>query len=236
MKNKLKKISSLFCITILFLFLFDYIGSYGYDFKYILVVDVVQKIKDRFENLDTYQADFKIISEKAGSKIRQSGRISYKKRSKMLIEFREPYGQKIVSDGRAMWLYIPSMNVVAQQDLKNETGSLFTAGTSNGLKRLFAKYHYTFASKNQPESQQDGTKAYTLSLMQKESRSGFRKLKLWISSEFMIKKVSGETTSGKELEIIFENIKTDVDLSNGMFKFDIPSRVKVVTNPFVSEE
>ena len=235
MKNRNREIFSFFLIVFYF-FLFNFSSLYGYKFEFTTVSDVVKQIKDKFEEFDTYQADFKIISEKAGAKSRQSGKVSYKKKNKMLVEFREPYGQKIVSDGKTMWLYIPAMNVVAEQDLKDETGSLFTTGSSSGLKRLFSKYHYKFASKNQPEVQSDGTKVYTLSLKQKESRSGYRTLKLWISEKYLITRITGETTSGKNVEIIFENIKTDGELSNGIFKFDVPSKAKIIKNPFVSEE
>jgi chaperone LolA len=235
MKNINRQIFFLFFI-IIFSFLFNFSALYGYKFEFTTVSDVVKNIKEKFEDFDTYQADFKIISDKAGAKNRQSGKVSYKKKNKMIVDFREPYGQKIVSDGKTMWLYIPSMNVVAEQDLKDETGSLFTTGSASGLKRLFSKYHYKFASKNQPEVQSDGRKAYTLSLKQKESRSGYRTLKVWVSESYLITKITGETTSGKNVEIIFENIKTDGDLANGLFKFDVPSKAKIIKNPFVSEE
>ncbi len=235
MKNWKKEITA--CFLILFFFFFShYSESYGYKFEFITVSDVVKKIKERFTGLDSYQADFKIVSEKAGSKIHQSGKLSYMNSNKMLVEFREPYGQRIVSDGKTMWLYIPSMNVVAEQDLKNDSGSIFSSGTWGGLKRLFSKYHYKFASKKQPEAQPDGSKMYTLFLKQRESRSGYRTLKLWVSDDYLVTKVFGETSTGKKVEILFNNIRTNVELSNGIFKFDIPSKAKIIKNPFVSEE
>ena len=83
--------------------------------------------------------------------------------SNQVIRFFKPYGQKIVSDGKMMWIYIPNMNVVAEQDLKSNKG-LFGPSTKTGLNRLFSKYHYRFMSKKQPEQLDDGTKAYTLLL------------------------------------------------------------------------
>ncbi len=223
--------------TVLFIFCLSLFNeSYAYKFEFTTVSDVVKKIKERFAVLESYQANFKIVSDKSGSKKRQSGKVYYKNSSKMLIEFHEPYGQKIVSDGKTMWLYIPSMNVVAEQDLKRESGSIFSSVTRSGLRRLFSKYHYKFASKKQPEVQPDGAMAYTLFLKQRESRSGFRTLKLWISDEYLITRVYGETSSGKNVEIKINNIKTDVVLSNGLFKFDVPSKAKIIKNPFVSEE
>ena len=57
-----------------------------------------------------------------------------------------------------------------------------------------------------------------------------------VSDDYFITKVNGETSSGKNVEISFKNIRTDVELSNGIFKFDVPSKAKIIKNPFVSEE
>ena len=141
-------------------------------------------------------------------------------------------GQKIVSNGKMMWIYIPSLNVVAEQDLNSKLG--FFGKSSSGLKRLFMKYHYKFASKQQPEQTKEG-KFYTLLLKQKESRSGFRRIKLWISEKYMIKKAQGQSSTGKNVQILFTNIRTNIPIKNGVFKFDIPSHARVIKNPMMSE-
>lgn len=212
-------------------------NSYGFkDFEFTTVGDVVKKIRKKFSDLESYEAKFKIISEKLGEKTYKEGTIKYKAVNKMLIEFSNPHGQKIISNGKSMYIYIPSMNVVAEQDLKSDSGSLFSSTTSSGLKRLFSKYHYKFASKTQPEKQTDGTMQYTLFLKQRETRSGFRTIKLWISEDYLIKKAYGISTTGKSVEIDFNNIKTNIVLSNEIFEFDIPSKARIIKNPMISEE
>jgi outer membrane lipoprotein carrier protein len=151
------------------------------------------------------------------------------------MEFYQPSRQKIVSNGQMMWVYIPSMNVVAEQDLMSDSG-LFTSGSEAGLNRLFSKYHYRFASKDEPEIMKDGTKMYTLVLKQKESRAGYKTINLWISENFFIQKAEGYTSSGKKVEITLTGITTNVDLPNGIFKFDIPATARVIKNPMISEE
>lgn len=210
--------------------------SAAYKFDFTTVSDVVKKVRDKFSSIDSYQANFKINSDKMGKRSAQSGTVRYKSSSRLLVEFDQPYGQKIITSGNTMWIYIPSMNVVAEQDLKSSSDSLFTSNTASGLQRLFSKYHYKFASREQPEPQADGSKKYTLMLQQKESRSGFRTLKLWISEDYLITRASGETSNGKKVDIDFSNIRTDVDLPNGLFKFDIPSKARVIKNPMIAEE
>ncbi len=205
-------------------------------FEFTTVSDVVKKVRKKFSGMESYQADFRIVSEKLGNKAHKNGRITYKATDKMLIEFINPAGQKIVSDGKRLWVYIPSMNVVAEQDMRSDSASIFSSATGSGLKRLFTKYHYKFASRNQPEKQSDGSMQYTLFLKQRESRSGFRSIKLWISEDFLIKKAVGESSTGKMIEIYFSNIKSNFEVSSGIFQFDIPSQAKILKNPLISEE
>lgn len=223
-----------FLTALLIIFVLSSSG-FAYKFDFVTVSDVVKKIRKKFSDLETYQASFKILSEQHGKKKLQTGVLKYKRGDRLYLGFHKPYGQKIISNGIMMWIYIPSMNVVAEQDLKSDK-SLFSAGTSTGLSRLFSKYHYRFLSKEQPEEQKDGSKQYTILLKQKESRSGYRKIKLWVSEDFMIVKASGETSSGKTIDISFSNIQINKDIPNGVFKFDIPARARVIKNPMLSEE
>ena len=232
MKPVKKSISSLVFLSV-FILLWSQGNAYKFDFT--TVSDIVSKVQKRFGKVETYQANFNITAEKLGKKNIQKGVIKYKDSGKLLIEFYQPYGQKIISDGKSMWVYIPSMNVVAEQDLMNDAG-IFSAASETGLKQLFRKYHYRFASKNQPQRMKDGDMKYTLLLRQKEKKSGYRKIKLWISEDFFIEKASGETSTGKKVDIVFSKIQTDVDLPNGIFKFDIPPHARVIRNPMIAEE
>jgi outer membrane lipoprotein-sorting protein len=205
-------------------------------FDFTTVSDVVKNVKKRYSDVECYSADFVLRSEKGGKKTQQNGVIRSKSPDKLLVEYTVPAGQRIVANEKTMWIYIPSMNVVAEQDLNNQNASFLSSNTKSGLTRLFNKYHYKFDSKEQPSAGPDGKKYYTLSLKQKESRGGYKSLKLWISEDFLIRKAQGETSSGKKIEIEFNNIKTNENFPNGMFKFDVPSMARVIKNPMMAEE
>jgi len=207
----------------------------AYKFNFITVSDVVSKVKKKFKTLKTYQANFVITITKGGRKKTQTGVIRYKADDKMFLHFYRPYGQKIISNGKTLIIYIPSMNVVAEQDLKKNK-SILSAGTKTGLRRLFSKYHYRFASKDQPEVQKDGSKRYTLHLRQKESRGGIKVLKLWVTEKFIIERAQGKTSTGKTINISFSKIKTNISIQNGVFKFDIPAHARTIKNPMIAED
>ena len=225
-----------FCISTLILFGVIPFGMlFAYNFEFVTVGDVVKKIQSKFASFDTYQANFNITSDSMGKRKVQTGTISYKASNKLLINFTSPQGQKIVADDKMMWIHMPSMNVVAQQDLKGDSG-VFSMQSKTGLRRLFSKYHYRFEGKEQPAVQSDGSKQYVLFLKQKESRGGFRTMTLWVSEDFMITRVEGETSSGKKVKLSFSQIRTGIDLPNGMFKFDPPGQARIVKNPMIAEE
>ena len=229
---KIKKYS--IAASILMLIFFS-ANTFAYKFDFITVSDVVNETKKKYSSLKSYQANFTIISDKGGKKITQTGVLKFKSSDKLLMEFSSPSRQKLVSNGQTMWIYIPSMNVVAEQDLTSESG-LFTSGSEAGLNRLFSKYHYRFASKEEPETMRDGSKQYTLVLKQKETRGGYKTINLWISEDYFIQRAEGLTSSGKKIEITLSDIKTDVDLPNSLFKFDIPGSARIIKNPMLSEE
>ena len=230
--NKITKYSTAISI---FMLIFFSTNIFAYKFDFITVSDVVNETKKKYGSLKSYQANFTITSDKGGKRIVQTGVLRFKSSDKLLMEFTAPSRQKIVSNGQMMWIYIPSMNVVAEQDLTSESG-LFASGSEAGLNRLFSKYHYRFASKEEPETMKDGSKQYTLVLKQKETRGGYKTINLWISEDYFIKKAEGFTSSGKKIEITLSDIKTDVDLSNSLFKFDIPASARIIKNPMLSEE
>jgi outer membrane lipoprotein-sorting protein len=205
-------------------------------FDFTTVSDIVKNVKKRYSDIECYSADFKITSDKGGKKSVQQGTVRSKIPDKLLVEFSIPSGQRIVANEKTMWIYMPSLNVVAEQDLNNENASIFSSGTKSGLNRLFSKYHYKFDSKDQPSQESDGKKYYTLYLKQRETRSGYRSMKLWITEDYLIKKAFGETSNGKKVEIEFTNIKTNVNFANGIFKFDTPSQARVIKNPMMAEE
>ena len=236
MNTSTKKRLAGFAVLMSVLFAAWAVPAYAIKFDFTTVSDVVKNIKKRYSDIECYSADFKITVDKGGKKNVQQGTLKSKFPNKLLVDFTVPYGQKIVSSDKMMYIHMPSLNVVAEQDVNNDEGSIFSSGTKSGLRRLFSKYHYKFDSKDQPFQESDGRKYYTLFLKQKESRSGYRNLRLWVTEDFLIKKISGETSSGKKVDIEFSNIKTNENFSNGIFKFEVPSQARVIRNPMIAEE
>lgn len=206
--------------------------GYPYKFDFITVNDIVKNVKHAFSKVDNYQARFTMVSERMGKRINQSGTISFMAPHYMRIDFDSPRGQRIVSDGRQVWIYIPSINVIAEQDLDH---TFFSVTSRSGLTRLFSRYHFKFDGKQQPRMEYNANH-YVLFLKQKETRSGFRTLKLWVNEQYFITRASGETANGKNITLEIRNINSTADLKKGFFKFDPPANARIIKNPMLAEE
>lgn len=198
--------------------------------------DVVKKMKKTFLKIESYSADFQIITkDKKGTKA-TSGKAYFKKDGKINFTFSQPYGDKIISNGRKMWIYISSLNAVGVQNLdyKKNGKSIYSTGSYTGLINLFRRYHYRFESPDQPVKTQNGT-FYILDLREKVTSGGFSTMKVYVHPEtYLIHKIEAQTSSKKSLVLKLSNINTKNDLPDNLFYFKVEGNTKVVENPLTN--
>ena len=200
---------------------------------------IARKVIEKFDKLESYKAQF-YIETKVGKKIKKmSGTCLYKKVGKMRFDFSSPYGDKIISDGKTLWIYIKKLNAVGRQSLtlekKRDNRPIFTEFSGPGLTRLFRKYHYRFDNIQQPRII-GKEKFFILDLKQKVKIGGFAKIKLFIAqNSYLIKKAVAVNDFGLTSTISFKNIRTNINIQDGKFRFNIPGNAKIVQNPLVNE-
>lgn len=208
-------------------------------FDFVVAKDIVKKILKEFKSYNTYQANFKIVSKKGRKTKVRRGTISFRKPDKVRMDFSRPRRQSIVSDGESIWIYVPRLKLLGQQELKSKGDEgFFSKKIPIGLNRLFSLYHYSFTKQKQPSQANIGGqkgKYYTLALKQTTMTSGFRKMTLWVNQDYHIRQVKASTALGKKVTMTFTKIKTGIDLKESLFVFNkdkYPIR-NTVKNPLV---
>ena len=192
----------------------------------VTVNDVKQIMAETFENLEDYVADIEWVNGSA----RYRGVISYKKANKILIEFEEPEGQVIASNGVFLYIYIPYLKVVVQQSLGEEVQSeLFTTGSQAGLTKLFEEYAFSFHDTSSPQPF-GSTTAYHLNLEQKRPKVGFKTIDLWVSTNGLILQSNGTSPNGLNVTLKFSNIRVNTELPDYMFEFEVPADAQIIRN------
>ncbi len=195
--------------------------------------DVVKKIKEKFQSIDTYQAKFHIKTKEGNKEKVSYGTAYYKKGGKINFTFARPSQDMIISNGKKIWVFIKKLNAVGIQTL--EENSLYQTVGYKGLVSLFKRYHYRFKSPEQPKKI-NGTKYFILSLEEKVKSGSFVNMDVYIDSNlYLIKKIIAYSPSKHVVHLQFKDIKLNRNLPNKLFTYRIEGNVKVVENPLSIE-
>lgn len=69
--------------------------------------EVAAKVDQRYNHLETLQADFTETYSSTGISKSESGVLWLKRPGKMLWDYREPQSKMFVTDGKSAWFYVP---------------------------------------------------------------------------------------------------------------------------------
>lgn len=192
--------------------------------------DVVNKMKKNFGLINTYTARFKLTMKEDKKTKLYRGVVYYERGGKIHYDFQSPSRDKIISDGKTMWVYIQRLNAVGIQKLSNKKTSLPPAQLE-GLISLFERYHYRFDDPQQPKKI-GGKSFYVLELKEKVSSGGYQNLTVYVNPEsYFIEKIIGKRGTAKRVELELSSVKTNTSLKSGLFIFKVKDGVKVVENP-----
>jgi outer membrane lipoprotein-sorting protein len=194
--------------------------------KIVSINDIKKIMADKFATIEDYTADFEWVN----GNVNYYGRIQYKKPDKILLNFEEPEEQVIVSNGVSLYIYLPSLKIVAQQALKEDSEStILTTASESGLVKLLDEYSFSFYDISLPQAFKNMT-AYHLTLNQNSAKVGFKKMDLWVSDTGLILQSSGSSQSGTNVSLTFLNIKLNTELPDYIFDFEVPTDAQIIRN------
>lgn len=154
-------------------------------------------------------------------------------------EYRLPNEQQIVSDGRLMWVYLPENRQVIESDIS--AVSRARAGDPltflSGLGNLSRDFTISWAMPNQ-----DSAGNYVLDLQPRRTTSLFRQMLVVVDRDAVMARMRNQpdprilpilsTTAvdpnDNRTIIEFSNSRTNVNLAEMVFRFNMPPGVEVV--------
>jgi len=187
--------------------------------------EVLIEIQKQYEKTNNFQADF--VQETVGKMIKKphrgEGKVYFQKKGMMCWDYRMP-SQKLISNGRNLWFYLPEEKQVFVSDvsgvLKEKTPLAFLAGEGN-LRRDF-----TLVNFNESVSQKEEN--FVLELAPKEPTAALAKLVLTADKKtYQVVQADVFDAMGNLTRTRFINIKTNVDLPASLFQFTVPQGTEV---------
>ena len=226
----MKKYKVILLIIVLF-------SSFGFSSSIITKEGLVKKIQEFFKKNKTFRGKFTLIR----NGISEGGLFFYQapSRFKMVFAYSESFKiefKTIVSTGRQLWVYLPSLKVVMDQDLSRAGANIGYTGAGLGFRRLIRKYSYEFLNNDSLLKNIAGIKepVRILRLYMSRSFSGFKEIQFFVREDGFILKSRAVTQSDKVIELIRYDVKLNIDIDKRHFIFRVPKDAQIIRNPLVS--
>lgn len=142
-----------------------------------------------------------------------------------LVTFTQPAGDKIVSDGRVVWIYLPSSNPgqVIKMPVGNGGASVpdFTSWLLDAPKDRFKLGDGGTAALG-------GKATHIVTLVPRGTGTPFKSAKLWIDdADGIVRQFETVDANGSTRKVRIDSIEMGVPAATGQFTFKVPNGVKV---------
>ena len=192
--------------------------------------EVVARVQQRYEKTQAFTADFQQTSllRSLNKEQKSTGKVYIRKPGKMRWEYETPEQQLIVSDGKTVWIYTPSLGQVIENPLStaydSKTPALFLAGLGNIEEDFVIRFSPRYSDASEGD--------YILELRPKDSQLYLSKLEITVNrKDFIMEQSIAHDPMGNVITLQFSNIQTNVDLSVSTFQFQVPEGAERIRPP-----
>jgi len=183
-------------------------------------------VSDRYGKIQDYEARIRITR----GELIMEGILYYKNPNRLRIDFTDPEEQVLVTDGELLTIYIPKYEVIMEQKLKRRSQvAVANMATQQGLHLLKKNYGVAYLIGPDPISLEEGTDetAVILKLDSQSTAEGFRQIDIAVSSNGLIRRISGVTLGYEELVFDFLDVKVNQNIPDTRFQYDSPAFANV---------
>ena len=189
--------------------------------------DVVRGIEGQYGRMNDLRADFSqtAFNKSLNQNLPAQGTVYLKKGGKLRWEYTQPTAQEIVSDGKKLWVYTPSLNQVnvgeAPEMLAGPAGSFLA-----GLGKLREHFTVRFLNPAQPTDAEGNS---VLDLTPKHPLPTLTRLVLAVDArDFRLKKAVVHDQFENTVTMQFTKLAVNTNLPEQLFTFVAPKGVATV--------
>ncbi len=189
---------------------------------------ILDRASASYDTVRTLQADFTQVVENAmlGDPDTTRGKLFQQRASYFAMRFTDPKGDRIVADGKKLWLYTPSTTpgqVIRGAIPQNGSAgpNLIGQFVEHPRERYTAKYVRT-------DSLADGA-ADVITLTPKTQEYPYTEATVWISRrDAFVRRIDIVENSGQRRSIILRNLRINQPIASREFRFSPTSGLRVV--------
>lgn len=156
--------------------------------------------------------------------VRSRGMLYQRRPDRLLMRFEEPSGDVIVSDGRWIWVWYPSVD--SAQVLR--TPAAAGAGGVDLLSQFVGDPTERFTWTARP-TESIGDRANSVIALDPRGSEAYRQLVVWIDvRDLLVRRFEITEHSGVVRRVDLRDVVVDPDLPDSLFRFDPPAGARIV--------
>jgi outer membrane lipoprotein carrier protein len=190
---------------------------------------LLQRASRRYSAVRSMRASFALETSNPllRETVRSRGELYQRRPDRLLMRFTEPAGDVIVSDGRYIWVWYPSID--SAQVIRSPAGS--GAGTVDLLAQFVGDPTRRFSWSAGQSETVDGHTA-TLFTLDPLGDEAYQQLVVWIDhDDALVRRFEVTEISGVVRRIELRNVMIDSDLPDSLFRFTPPPGARIVGAP-----
>ena len=190
---------------------------------------IAQAVDNRYNHLQTLQAEFTETYWGAGIERTESGSLWLKKPGKMRWEYRSPKEKLFLSDGKDAWFYLPGDRQVRRSSVKKLDDLRSPLGFLLGKTRLEKELDGLSAA---PDVTPTTAGNVVLRGVPKAMADRVNEVVLEITPDYHIARIQFEEADESVTEYRFSEQKENAAIADQLFRFSPPAGVEVVDGDF----
>jgi outer membrane lipoprotein carrier protein len=164
-----------------------------------------------------------------GTTATTQGELQQRRPSRFAVTFAEPSGDRIVSDGQWVWVYLPSTN--PGQVIRAKVGAE-GAGAPDFAAQFLEAPRKSYTVSGGSATTIDGSATHAVVLTPKSTSSPFSKVTLWVNEgDAFLRRVETVDGSGVVRRITVTKFARNTPVDANAFVFKVPAGVKVFDGP-----
>lgn len=181
--------------------------------------EIEDRLNKALSSLDSLQADFKqTVLDDTQQVVQQSmGQVTIQRPGKFTWIYKEPYEQRIIADGRELWIYDVDLDQVTVKPMQS---GLATAPIMLLMQQQPVENEFDVAEIGQRKY------LYWVELTPKNADMEFSMVYLGLEGD-IVKAMELRDRFGQSTQIVFDNLRTGVVFKPDAFVFNPPPGVDV---------
>ena len=190
---------------------------------------ILDRASATYQTITNLSADFVqiITNPMIGTSDTTRGRLYQMRPSRFAMRFTVPKGDRIVADGRFLWLYTPS--TTPGQVLRSRIPEYGTTGP-NLIGQCVAQPRERYTAQYvRADSLSDGGRVDVIKLVPKGHDQPYSGAMIWVGREDgLVHRVDIQESSGQDRTVILRNIRVNIGVPGRELTFSPPAGVRVV--------